>query len=119
MDAVHAIKDFSPTHILREIKQQVNKLMAETGRKHYLIVELDLNDNRFINPLEQQGFGMDAQWVDEFHHALRVTAGEERSGYYSDFNGLVHLAKSYKDAYVYDGHLFASPKKDIWNKSRK
>lgn len=103
MDAVHAIKDFSPTHVLREIKQYVNRLMASTGRIHYLIVELDLNDNRFINPLDQHGFGMDAQWVDEFHHALRVTAGEERSGYYSDFNGLAHLAKSYKDAYVFDG----------------
>jgi len=103
MDAVHAIKDFSPTHILREIKQEVNKLMAATGRTHYLIVELDLNDNRFINPLGQQGYGMDAQWVDEFHHALRVTAGEARTGYYSDFNGLAHLAKSYRDAYVYDG----------------
>ncbi len=42
-----------------------------------LIVELDLNDTRFINPLDQQGFGMDAQWVDEFHHALRVTAGQD------------------------------------------
>jgi maltooligosyltrehalose trehalohydrolase len=111
MDAVHAIKDFSSTHILREIKQHVNKLMAATGRLHYLIVELDLNDNRFINPLEQQGFGMDAQWVDEFHHALRVTAGEDRSGYYSDFNGLKHLAKSYKDAYVFDGQYSEHRKK--------
>jgi maltooligosyltrehalose trehalohydrolase len=54
---------------------------------------------------------MDAQWVDEFHHALRVTAGEERSGYYSDFNGLVHLAKSYKDAYVFDGQYSPHRKK--------
>lgn len=103
LDAVHAIKDFSPTHILREIKLQVNRLMAATGRKHYLIVELDLNDNCFINPPEKHGFGMDAQWIDEFHHALRVSAGEMRSGYYTDFNGLSHLAKAYKDAYVYDG----------------
>jgi maltooligosyltrehalose trehalohydrolase len=103
LDAVHAIKDFSATHILREIKLNVNKLMAATGRKHYLIVELDLNDNRFINPLEEQGFGMDAQWMDEFHHALRVTAGGERTGYYSDFHGINHLAKAYKDAFVYDG----------------
>jgi maltooligosyltrehalose trehalohydrolase len=103
MDAVHAIKDFSATHILREIKMNVNKLMAANGRKHYLIVELDLNDNRFINPLEEQGFGMDGQWVDEFHHALRVTAGEARTGYYADFNGIADLAKAYKDAYVYDG----------------
>ncbi len=103
MDAVHAIKDFSPKHILREIKQYVNQLSAETGRKHHLIVELDLNDPRFINPLEKEGFGMDAQWIDEFHHALRVTAGEEKSGYYSDFNGIKHLEKAYRDAYVYDG----------------
>jgi maltooligosyltrehalose trehalohydrolase len=46
---------------------------------------------------------MDAQWIDEFHHALRVTSGQEKSGYYSDFTGIEHLAKSYKDAYVYDG----------------
>ena len=103
MDAVHAIKDFSPDHILKEIKHYVNQLMLETGRKHYLIVECDLNDVRFINPLHEDGYGMDAQWVDEFHHALRVTAGQERSGYYGDFEGISHLAKSYNDAYVYDG----------------
>jgi maltooligosyltrehalose trehalohydrolase len=103
MDAVHAIKDFSPKHILQEIKEAVNDLMAETGRAHYLIIEFDLNDKRFIDPIEKQGYGMDAQWIDEFHHALRVTAGGERNGYYNDFNGIAHLAKAYRDAYVYDG----------------
>jgi maltooligosyltrehalose trehalohydrolase len=103
MDAVHAIKDFSPKHILQEIKEAVNELMAETGKTHYLIIEFDLNDKRFITPIENNGYGMDAQWIDEFHHALRVTAGGERNGYYSDFNGIAHLAKSYQDAYVYDG----------------
>lgn len=111
MDAVHAIKDFSPVHILREIRQDVDKLMSETGKKHYLIVELDLNDTRFINPEEQGGYGMDAQWIDEFHHALRVTAGEEKTGYYSDFNGIAHLAKGYQDAYVYDGQFSRHRKK--------
>ncbi|GAA4310023.1 malto-oligosyltrehalose trehalohydrolase [Mucilaginibacter gynuensis] len=103
LDAVHAIKDLSTKHILQEIKEQVDVLIAASGRQHYLIVELDLNDHKFINPLAKQGYGMDAQWIDEFHHALRVTAGEERTGYYSDFNGIEHLAKSYKGAYVYDG----------------
>lgn len=103
LDAVHAIKDFSPTHILKEVHLRLADLMQQTGRKHYLIVELDLNDTRFINPTEKDGFGMDAQWVDEFHHALRVTTGQEKSGYYSDFNGIEDLAKSYRDAYVYDG----------------
>ncbi|WP_040005681.1 malto-oligosyltrehalose trehalohydrolase [Fibrisoma limi] len=103
LDAVHAIKDLSPTHILREIKLRVDQLIAQTGRQHYLIAELDLNDTRFINPLSEQGYGMDAQWIDEFHHALRVTATGEQSGYYSDFTGIAHLAKAYRDAYVYDG----------------
>ncbi|TDH21563.1 malto-oligosyltrehalose trehalohydrolase [Segetibacter sp. 3557_3] len=111
LDAVHAIKDFSAVHILNELRQRVDELMAATGRKHYLIVELDLNDTRFINPGDQGGFGMDGQWVDEFHHALRVTAGEPRSGYYEDFNGIAHLAKAYRDAYVYDGQFSEHRKK--------
>jgi maltooligosyltrehalose trehalohydrolase len=103
LDAVHAIRDFSPKHILREIREHVDKLMTQTGRRHYLIVELDLNDTRFIDPPDRQGYGMDAQWSDEFHHALRVTAGQATTGYYADFNGITHLAKAYRDAYVYDG----------------
>jgi maltooligosyltrehalose trehalohydrolase len=111
LDAVHAIKDFSPNHILREIKQHVDALMQETGRTHYLIAELDLNDNRFINPLQEGGYGMDGQWIDEFHHALRVSATGERTGYYSDFIGIDHLAKAYKDAYVFDGQYSEHRKK--------
>lgn len=111
LDAVHAIKDFSAVHLLQEIRQQTDKLMKHTGRTHYLIVELDLNDPRFINPQEKGGYGMDAQWIDEFHHALRVAAGGERTGYYSDFDGLGHLAKSYRDAYVYDGQYSPHRKK--------
>jgi maltooligosyltrehalose trehalohydrolase len=111
LDAVHAIKDFSPMHILREIKEHVDELQKQSGKQHYLVVELDLNDNRFINPIDAEGYGMDAQWVDEFHHALRVTAGGEITGYYADFNGIEHLAKSYRDAYVYDGQYSHHRKK--------
>ncbi|QJD97036.1 malto-oligosyltrehalose trehalohydrolase [Mucilaginibacter robiniae] len=110
MDAVHAIKDFSPVHILSDIKSALNDLMQQTGKQHYLIVECDLNDTRFINSQNQGGFGMDAQWIDEFHHALRIAAGGDKTGYYSDFNGLADLAKSYNDAYVYDGQY--SPHRD-------
>jgi maltooligosyltrehalose trehalohydrolase len=103
LDAVHAIKDFSPKHILQEMREAVDELMAQTCRTHHLIIEFDLNDKRFIDPIKEHGYGMDAQWIDEFHHALRVTAGGERNGYYSDFEGIKHLAKSYTNAYVYDG----------------
>ncbi|SDH21356.1 maltooligosyltrehalose trehalohydrolase [Dyadobacter soli] len=103
LDAVHAIKDFGPVHILQEIRQQVDMLARGTGKEHYLIVEMDLNDTRFVKPIEAGGYGMHAQWIDEFHHALRVSSGQERSGYYSDFEGVASLAKSLRDAYVFDG----------------
>ena len=111
LDAVHAIKDFSAVHILEEIRAKVEELMKVSGRVHYLIAELDLNDTKYTRPRHQGGLGMDAQWIDEFHHALRVTAGGDSNGYYSDFNGILHLAKSYKDAYVYDGQYSEHRKK--------
>jgi maltooligosyltrehalose trehalohydrolase len=103
LDAVHAIYDQGSVHILRELREQVDALTAVTGRRHYLIIESDQNDTQFIRSLENDGHGMDSQWNDEFHHALRVTAGGERSGYYADYDGILHLAKSYRNAYVYDG----------------
>ncbi|GAB3699704.1 malto-oligosyltrehalose trehalohydrolase [Spirosoma flavus] len=111
LDAVHAIKDSSPVHILQEIRQQVDQLMEATGRQHYLLVECDLNDPRYINPLSEHGYGMDAQWMDEFHHSLRVSAGEKPEGYYADFEGVGHLAKAFRDAYVYDGQFSTVRKK--------
>ncbi len=118
LDAVHAIKDFNPVHILKEMRLYVDELMKTTGRKHYPIVELDLNDDRFINSIDHCGYGMDAQWIDEFHHALRVTATGEQTGYYSDFNGIKDLAKAYKDAYVYDGEFSPHRKKIFGNKTK-
>jgi maltooligosyltrehalose trehalohydrolase len=85
--------------------------MQQTGKTHYLITELDLNDTRFIKAVSKGGYGMDAQWIDEFHHALCVTATGETTGYYSDFSGIEHLAKAYKDAYVYDGQWSPHRKK--------
>ena len=119
LDAVHAIKDFSAVHLLQEIKQQTDRLMEQNGRRHYLIAESDLNDPRYISPVSQHGLGMDAQWVDEFHHALRVTAGEERKGYYLDFSGLPDLAKSYLDAYVYTGAYSAERRRKFGKDARQ
>ena len=87
----------------------------QTGNEYYLITELDLNDPIYIKPKTKCGYGADAQWVDEFHHALRVASGQKPEGYYSDFNGVGHLAKSYNDAYVYDGQ-FSTHRKKLFGK---
>lgn len=117
MDAVHAIKDLSAKHIIKEISEHVDALEQQTGNEYYLITEMDLNDPVFINPKNKCGYGADAQWIDEFHHALRVASGQKPEGYYSDFNGINHLAKSYNDAYVYDGQYSVHRKKIFGTKT--
>jgi maltooligosyltrehalose trehalohydrolase len=70
-----------------------------------------------IDDPERSGYGMDAQWIDEFHHALRVATGGERQGYYEDFDGPGHLAKSFRDAYVYDGQYSPHRKRKFGSKT--
>jgi maltooligosyltrehalose trehalohydrolase len=103
MDAVHAIKDLSPVHIIKEMNEAVTMFNTATGSRKYLIAETDLNDSIFIKDTTQNGYGIRAQWCDEFHHSLRVAAGQEQTGYYADFNGIEDLAKSLKNAYVFTG----------------
>lgn len=103
LDAVHAIYDLSSKHILQELSSQVRVLNNATNRNHYLIAECDLNDPRYLEEESRNGYGMNAQWIDEFHHALRVASGKEPSGYYSDFKQFMTLGKAFADAYVYDG----------------
>ncbi len=104
LDAVHAIKDFGAVHILQEIRKETDQIIIKSGKNRFLFVECDLNDRRFLDPLTKNGFNMDAQWLDEFHHALRVSVGEPKKGYYEEFNGLNDLAKAYEKAYVFDGN---------------
>lgn len=111
LDAVHAIYDFSARHIMQELTDHVRLLEKQTGRKKILIAELDLNNPRYVTPVDQGGYGMDAQWVDEFHHALHVLLIGEKSGYYEDFGGLDMLARSLQFSYVYVGQYSPHRKK--------
>ncbi|HWV73814.1 MAG TPA: malto-oligosyltrehalose trehalohydrolase [Pseudosphingobacterium sp.] len=117
LDAVHAIKDFGAEHILSAMREAADKLSHLTGRSYYLIGECDLNDVRYIREIADGGYGLHGQWIDEFHHALRVSAGEARRGYYADFESVTHLAKSFTDAYVYDGIYSPHRKKTFGNKA--
>jgi maltooligosyltrehalose trehalohydrolase len=103
LDAVHAIADDSATHILEALATEVTALEAHLGRRLFLIAESDLNDPRFVRGRDAGGFGLDAAWADEFHHALHATLTGERDGYYEDFGPLPLLAKALRQAWVYDG----------------
>jgi maltooligosyltrehalose trehalohydrolase len=103
LDAVHALVDASAVHFLEELAAAVKELEAELGRHLILIAESDLNDPRVIRSPEAGGYGFDAQWSDDFHHALHTVLTGERSGYYRDFGSLRHIAKALQDGFVYDG----------------
>ena len=103
IDAVHAIFDMSATHILEELALRVDELRAELRRDLFLIAESDLNDPRVVQRREQGGYGIDAQWSDDFHHALHCVLTGERDGYYADFGSIAQLAKALREGYVYDG----------------
>jgi maltooligosyltrehalose trehalohydrolase len=103
LDAVHGIFDFGATHILEEMNEKVRERARELGRRVHVIAESDLNDSRLIRPREQGGYGLDAQWSDDFHHAVHVCLTGERTGYYADFRGAPDIAKALRDGFVYDG----------------
>jgi len=104
-DAVHEFIDRSAVHFMEQLSVEVERLGATLGREFYLIAESDLNDPTVVRPREAQGYGLDSQWSDDFHHSLftLVYTKEPGRGYYDDFGSMADLHKALKHAYVYDG----------------
>jgi len=103
LDAVQAILDTSATHLLEALAVEVSALSDEVGRPLALVAESDLNDPRLITARDAGGYGLDAQWSDDFHHALHTVITRESFGYYEDFGSLSHLAAALTGGYVYAG----------------
>jgi maltooligosyltrehalose trehalohydrolase len=101
LDAIHAIYDFGAKHLLQEMVEATKALSQRQGREFYLIAESDLNDPRIIRPSTVGGYGMDAQWNDDFHHVLHSLLTGENQGYYEDYGSLHQLAKAYQENFVY------------------
>jgi maltooligosyltrehalose trehalohydrolase len=111
LDAVHAIVDQTPLHVLEQLSREVQALGAELHRPTFVIAESDLNDPRFVRSRDAGGYGLDAAWADDWHHALHATLTGEGTGYYEDFGSLEMLGKALRQAWVYDGEWSAHRKK--------
>jgi len=103
LDAVHALIDDSPRHLLAELSDAVAELARDVGRPLSLVAESDLNDVAMVTPTSEGGFGMTAQWADDVHHAVHALLTGERHGYYVDFGTPDVLAKALTDVFVHDG----------------
>ena len=103
LDAVHALHDTRAVHLLEDLHIEVSARSAFLGRPLPLIAESDLNDPRLITAREAGGYGLTAQWSDDFHHALYVSLTGDTSGYYADFDSLEALGKVFTDGFFHTG----------------
>ena len=103
LDAIHGIFDFGARHFLAELTSEVTSLSQGLGRPLYLIAESDLNDSRILHEHNDGGYGIDAQWSDDFHHAVHTLLTREKTGYYADFGGIAPLAATLRNGWYYSG----------------
>lgn len=118
VDAIHGICDFSARHVLDDLGQAVRRCSARLNRRAYVIPESDLNDSRYIRSRDLGGYGLDAQWNDDFHHAVHTLLTGENDGYYQDFGSVHHLVKALREGYVYSGQWSEYRKRRHGNSSR-
>jgi maltooligosyltrehalose trehalohydrolase len=103
LDAIHGIFDFSAHHILAELKERVQQLSERRGRPLHLIAESDLNDSHLLHDREHGGYGLDAQWSDDFHHSVHTLLTGENNGYYEDFGAIDDLEAVLRHGWRYAG----------------
>lgn len=103
LDAVHALRDERAVHILEDLASLADGIEAETGVPKTLIAESDLNNPRLIYRRDTNGYGLEGQWSDDFHHAVHVNLTGETAGYYADFDSLAALAKVLEHGFFHDG----------------
>ena len=107
LDAVHAIIDTSAVHVIEAIAGRVEELRQELGRELWLTCESDLNDPRLVESPGRGGLGADAQWSDDFHHALHALLSGETAGYYADFRSPFDVVTALREVFVYGGRYSA------------
>jgi maltooligosyltrehalose trehalohydrolase len=99
LDAVHAILDSGAAHVVQALAARVHAV----NPRALVIAESGMNDPRVVRSHERGGWGCDAVWADDFHHALRVLLTGDRDGYYAEFGEVGQLAKAYRRPHVHDG----------------
>ncbi len=104
LDAVHAIHDDSPRHVVGEICDAVQDFASRTGRRVHVVAESDLNDRVVVDP-PPKGWGASAMWADDLQHALHALVTGERRAFYADFGQPQDLARALTEGFTYQGQF--------------
>lgn len=99
LDAVHAIADSSDTHVLGDLNRIAEEAAAARGGKCTMIAESLLNDDIMVTPRNEGGHGFDAEWNEDFHHAVSAWATGERDGKYVDYGDRDAIANVFRDTF--------------------
>lgn len=102
-DAIHTVFDTGAIPFWELTTTKVKEVAQQVGRPLYMIAESDLNSSRVVKSPEVGGFGFDAQWLDDFHHALYAIIDPKGRERYYDFGRMEQLAKAYTDGFVHSG----------------
>lgn len=106
LDAVQTIQDDSPQNILAEIAENADALAVGLDREVCVIAETDANDPRIVQPRDGGGYGLDAVWSDDLHHALHAFFTGERNGYFQDFGAPEQIVRALNEGFVFQGEAF-------------
>lgn len=116
LDAIHAIFDSNPEHIVAAVARRVHEVRGDA----FVIAESGLNDPKVMRPASRGGYGCNAAWADDFHHAVRTLVTDEREGYYAEFGRVADLAKALHRPHIHDGtysefrrRRFGAPADDV------
>jgi maltooligosyltrehalose trehalohydrolase len=103
LDAIHAIFDASPVHVLSEVAAAGRSEAERFGRPFHVVAESHDNDRRIVLSRDAGGLGLDGVWSDDFHHAVHVALTGERGGYYVDFSDAALLPKAIAEGFAFQG----------------
>lgn len=107
LDAVHAIKDDSDLHILRELSEKVRRAVPE-GHIHLIVENEDNNSGLLTRDIHGKPQHFTAQWNDDIHHVLHVAATGETFGYYKDYaDDISKIGRALAEGFVFQGEHMA------------
>lgn len=117
LDAIHTIHDQSAISLWELMQNKIQSITDQTGKPLYMIAESNLNDPKVVKRPQDGGFGFDAQWLDDFHHAIYVLLDRNGKKRYEDFGSMEQLAKAYTEGFVHSGEYVKFRKKTFGRSS--